>query len=59
MPRLRGPAKVFFVELEIRPDPPEDVRRAIAAALEASREAERESAWWRAGVGETLADEDG
>jgi hypothetical protein len=46
------------VELEIRPDPPDEVRRAIAAALESSREGEPESAWWRAGVDESLADEE-
>jgi hypothetical protein len=47
------------MELEIRPDPPEDVRRAIAAAIAASREADPGSAWWRVGVDETLADDDG
>jgi hypothetical protein len=41
------------VKFEIRPDPPEPVRRAIAAALAATAE-ERPSAWWRAG----LADQD-
>jgi hypothetical protein len=41
------------VELDVRPDPPEQVRRAIAAALAATAE-ERPSDWWRAG----LADQD-
>jgi hypothetical protein len=41
------------VELDVRPDPPDTVRRAIAAALAETDEA-RPSAWWRAG----LADQD-
>ena len=41
------------MELDVRPEPPEPVRRAIVAAL-AATEGERPSAWWRAG----LADQD-
>jgi hypothetical protein len=46
------------VELEIRPDPPDEVRRAIAAALESSRDGGPESAWWHAGVEDLLAHEE-
>lgn len=47
------------MELEIRPEPPEDVRAAIAEALRAaaarSREEEEEArAWWRAGLEEAV-----
>jgi hypothetical protein len=49
--RYAGP-----MELEIRPEPPESVRRAIEAALADADEAEPGSAWWRAGVDESLAD---
>jgi hypothetical protein len=49
--RYAGP-----MELEIRPDPPESVRRAIEAALAAADAPEPGSAWWRAGVDESLAD---
>jgi hypothetical protein len=41
------------VELDVRPEPPEPVRRAIVAALAATAD-ESPSAWWRAG----LADQD-
>jgi hypothetical protein len=41
------------VDLDVRPEPPVPVRRAIAAALAATSE-ESPSAWWRAG----LADQD-
>lgn len=45
------------MELEIHPEPSEPVRRAIAAAIAAGEERELESAWWRAGVEETLAED--
>jgi hypothetical protein len=38
------------MELEIRPEPPEPVRDAIALAVALARADEPESAWWRAGV---------
>ncbi len=44
------------MELEVKPEPPKDVREAIRAALR-RLEAERESAWWRAGVEESVRDE--
>jgi hypothetical protein len=47
--KLRKPA------LEVRPEPTEDARQALAAALEAARRAEPESLWWRAGVEESVA----
>jgi hypothetical protein len=37
------------VEVDARPEPPEPVRRALVAALEAVRP-QPPSAWWRAGV---------
>jgi hypothetical protein len=46
------------MELDVRPEPPEPVRRAILAALEQASEREPESAWWRAGVAESLAEAD-
>lgn len=41
------------MELDLRPEAPDPVRRAIAAALAATAD-EGPSAWWRAG----LADQD-
>jgi hypothetical protein len=47
------------MELEIRPEPPDPVRRAIEAALaEGAGDGSHESPWWRAGVDEALAAED-
>ncbi len=46
------------MELEIRPQPPEPVRRAIIEALATVEKREPESAWWRAGVDETAAGEE-
>jgi hypothetical protein len=40
------------MELEITPEPPEPVRRAIELAL-ADADERAESAWWRAGVDES------
>ena len=37
------------MELDIRPEPSDPVRRAIAKALETVETREPESAWWRAG----------
>lgn len=50
------------MELEIRPEPPEHVRAAIAEALRAaaaerSREADEGDAWWRAGLEEAVAEQ--
>jgi hypothetical protein len=48
--RSRERAKyAVCVEFEIRPEPPEAVRRAIAEALAATRE-QPVSPWWRAGL---------
>jgi hypothetical protein len=52
MTRSSDRARLPRIELEFRPDPPEPVRRAIVAALEAVREDEEADAWWRAGVAE-------
>ena len=38
------------MEIDVRPEPPEPVRRAIIAALEAARDGDGVSAWWRAGL---------
>jgi hypothetical protein len=38
------------VEIDVRPEPPEPVRRAILAALESARETDGVPAWWRAGI---------
>jgi hypothetical protein len=41
------------VELEIEPEPEEELRRALAAALERGRSeeaAQAGDAWWRAGI---------
>jgi hypothetical protein len=40
------------VELEITPEPPEPVRRAIEAALAHGEATDAGDAWWRAGVEE-------
>jgi hypothetical protein len=51
------------VELKIVPDPPEPVRRALVAALSEASSADSSasrsgsSAWWRAGVAESVEDE--
>jgi hypothetical protein len=58
MARLREGGYAVSVQLEIRPEPPEPVRRAIAAALAAAREPGQESAWWRAGLEELREGED-
>lgn len=46
------------MELEIRPEPPEDVRVAIAEALrpaiDGRPDAAVESPWWRAGLEEAV-----
>jgi hypothetical protein len=38
------------MDVDIAPEPPEGVRRAIVAALSAERRDADVSAWWRAGV---------
>jgi hypothetical protein len=45
------------VEVEIAPEPAADVRGAILAAVEQLDGESRESAWWRAGVAESVADD--
>lgn len=40
---------------EITPEPSDDVRAAILAALELASRVEPESAWWRAGIDEASA----
>jgi hypothetical protein len=47
------------MDLDIRPEPPEPVRRAIAAALESARTEEVGSPWWRAGLPEGQDDSTG
>jgi hypothetical protein len=47
------------MEVEIRPEPPEDVRRAIELALAAAAVGERVSPWWQAGIEESLDDDAG
>lgn len=46
------------MDLDVAPDPGEEVREALAAALEARRQhdadAEGSSAWWRAGIAESV-----
>ena len=44
-------------EIEIAPEPPDEVREAIVAALEQLDDDRRESPWWRAGVVESVASE--
>lgn len=45
-------------ELRIDPEPPRAVAEAIAAAVRAAGAAEaQESAWWRAGIEDSLRDE--
>ena len=44
------------MDVELAPEPPADVRRAIVQALAAVREDGLESAWWRAGVEEAAED---
>ena len=43
------------MDVEIEPEPPEPVRQAILSAL-AEAEADNGSAWWRAGIEESVAD---
>jgi hypothetical protein len=38
------------VDVEILPEPPEDVRRAILAALAAPREPLAHDSWWQSGL---------
>ena len=46
------------MELDIRPDPPEDVRAAIEDALRLAAERDdARSAWWRAGVEAAVGEE--
>jgi hypothetical protein len=45
-------------EVEIRPEPTAPVRRAIEQAVGAANAAAAESAWWRAGVEESVAGDD-
>jgi hypothetical protein len=47
------------VNVEIDPEPPEPVRKAIVAALAADEQVAQESLWWRVGVDEAVADERG
>lgn len=46
-------AIVAGVELDVRPEPPEEVRAALEAALLVDGE-QPPSAWWRAGVDEAV-----
>jgi len=43
-------------ELDVTPEPPDEVAKAIAAALREDAAAD-ESPWWRAGVEESLREE--
>lgn len=47
-----------MMDLDVVPDPGEDVREALAAALDERHELDAEaagsSAWWRAGVEESV-----
>jgi hypothetical protein len=45
------------MELEITPEPPEPVRRAIEIAL-GERDGAGPSAWWAAGVAESVGADD-
>jgi hypothetical protein len=51
---------VFTTILVINPEPSEDERAAIVAALSVTSSDHAESAWWRSGITEALAggDED-
>ena len=46
------------MDLDVAPDPGEEMREALATALDARREFDAEaagsSAWWRAGVEESV-----
>lgn len=44
------------MELDVRPDPPEDVRAALAAALDDDADGAPTSPWWRAGIEESVGD---
>jgi glucose-6-phosphate dehydrogenase assembly protein OpcA len=45
------------VQIEVTPEPPDDVHEAIEAALRPLLEPEEpESAWWRAGLERNLAE---
>jgi hypothetical protein len=48
-------------ELQVRPDPPADARRALAVAIEQARRGEPRgvSAWWRAGIDEAVDPDEG
>jgi hypothetical protein len=54
--RLRDRARTLHnVEIELKPDPPEPIRRAILTALADARgEDGGESRWWRAGIDEAV-----
>ena len=46
------------MEIEISPEPPDDVREALEAALREPRAGEQpESPWWRAGIEENVRGE--
>jgi hypothetical protein len=46
------------VDVEIDPEPPESVRRAILAALAAIEPEPQKSRWWRAGLADAVAGEE-
>jgi hypothetical protein len=58
MTHKREPAEPSPYELEIRPEPPAPVRRAIEQAVGLANEAAEAGAWWRAGVEESVARDD-
>ena len=54
--RRRG--TLAAVELDVSPQPPDEVHDAIAAALRVVRQDDDANAWWRAGLHEAVAGED-
>lgn len=58
MARPRDCVRLRSVDAAIEPEPLEDVRQAILAALETAGRVDPESAWWRAGIEEAVAADD-
>jgi hypothetical protein len=50
------PLPLRSVEIEITPKPSPEEREAILRALEQARRERAESAWWRSGLEEDLAE---
>lgn len=59
MTQMRDGQSMRNEELAVRPEPSDDARRALAAAIEQSRRVEPVSAWWRAGIEESVGRDEG